>query len=67
MKKILILFGLVLSLFVLPISVYAEEDSTITVYLFRGATCAHCEDALDYISNHRDEIPENVEIGTYEV
>ena len=67
MKKIFILFGLVLSLFVLPISVYAEEDNTITVYLFRGATCAHCEDALEYISNHRDEIPENVKIVTYEV
>lgn len=67
MKKVLILFGLVLSLFVLPISVYAEEDSTITVYLFRGAACQHCEDALEYISNHRDEIPENVEIVTYEV
>lgn len=67
MKKIIILFCLVLSLAILPMSVYAEEDNVITVYLFRGATCAHCEDALDYISNHRDEIPENVEIVTYEV
>ena len=53
------------SLVVLPIKVNAED--TIRVYLFRGSTCSHCEDALEYINNHREEIPENVEIVTYEV
>ena len=68
MKKILILCSLVLSLFILPMNGYAEEESnTITVYLFRGDTCAHCHEALEYISNHREEIPEGVEIVTYEV
>ena len=49
----------------LPKNVFASD--TITVYLFRGETCSHCEDALEYINNHRDLIPENVEIVTYEV
>ena len=49
----------------LPKKVNASD--TINVYLFRGDTCQHCEDALEYINNHRDEIPDNVEIVTYEV
>lgn len=44
-----------------------EASDTINVYLFRGATCEHCHDALEYINEHREEIPDNVEIITYEV
>ena len=51
---------------IIPLQVNAEEE-TIRVYLFRGSTCEHCEHALDYINNHREEIPKNVEIVTYEV
>ena len=54
------------SVVIMPLHVNAEEE-TIRVYLFRGSTCEHCEHALDYINNHRDEIPDNVEIVTYEV
>ncbi len=39
----------------------------VTLYLFRGNTCGHCEQALEYINNHKDEIPENVNFVTYEV
>ena len=65
MKKFLLTLLMLTSLVVLPIKVNAED--TIRVYLFRGSTCSHCEDALEYINNHREEIPENVEIVTYEV
>ena len=66
MKKILILLLMITSLIVLPTTVKAESEK-ITVYLFRGKTCSHCEEALEYINNHRDLIPKNVEIVTYEV
>ncbi len=65
MKKVLLILCLLTSMVFLPKNVFASD--TITVYLFRGETCSHCEDALEYINNHRDLIPENVEIVTYEV
>lgn len=66
LKKILLTLLMVTSLLILPSTASAATD-TITVYLFRGDKCSHCEDALEYINEHRDEIPENVEIVTYEV
>ena len=65
MKKILLLLLITISLVILPLNAFASD--TITVYLFRGETCEHCHEALEYISEHREEIPENVEIVTYEV
>ncbi len=65
LKKFLLIL-LLLCVVVLPKQVNAASD-TITVYLFRGETCQHCEDALEYINDHRNLIPENVEIVTYEV
>ncbi len=65
MKKFIILLLFLTSFIFLPNNVYASD--TITVYLFRGNTCQHCEDALEYLNNNRDLIPQNVEIITYEV
>ena len=66
LKKIVLILFMVTCAFLAPSIVQAEEGD-ITVYLFRGSTCQHCEDALEYINDHRDLIPENVEIVTYEV
>ena len=65
MKKI---FMGILVLFVficMPNIVQAKED--VTIYLFRGNTCEHCEAALTYINKHKDELPEGVKFVTYEV
>jgi len=65
MKKIL--FVLLFMAFVfLPSFVFAEEGE-VTIYLFRGSTCEHCEAALSYINDHKDELPEGVSFVTYEV
>lgn len=64
MKKIIISF-LFLLLAVLPIKVDAK--SKVTIYFFRGYNCHYCEESLEYINKHKDEIPDNVEIVTYEV
>ena len=64
MKKILLLTLLIFT--ILPLKVNAESKK-ITLYMFKGNTCSHCEQALDYISEHLDEIPANLEIVTYEI
>lgn len=65
MKKVLLTMLMVISLFFMPQKALASNK--VTIYLFRGDTCIHCEDALEYINNNRDLIPEGVEIVTYEV
>ena len=65
LKRILLILLLITSMCILPKDVNAAD--TITVYLFRGDTCQHCEEALEYLDNHRDIIPDNVELVTYEV
>ena len=53
-------------LLILPLNVYANEE-TITLYMFESNTCQHCTQALNYIEEHLDKIPDNLEIVTYEV
>ena len=65
MKKLLLTLS-VITLLVLPLNVQAEEEP-ITLYMFESNTCQHCAQALDYIEEHVDEIPDNLEIMTYEV
>lgn len=65
MKKFLLGVLLALGIFI-PTRVYAGEKE-VTIYLFRGSTCEHCEAALTYINEHKDELPEGVKFLTYEV
>lgn len=65
MKKFLFLM---MSFFIIvPVKVNALENKEVIIYLFRGATCAHCEEALTYMDKHREKIPDYVKIVTYEV
>ncbi len=65
MKKILLIL-IITTFAILPLNVNAENE-TITLYMFESNTCIHCEQALEYISEHLDEIPDNLEIVTYEI
>jgi len=49
-RKSLIWFLItIVAMIILPITVYAESNKEpITVYLFRGSTCPHCENALKF-------------------
>lgn len=64
MKKLLFTLLLAFVLF-MPLTVQAKNK--VTIYFFRGNTCSHCEEALDYINKHKDEIDEDIEIVTFEV
>ena len=64
MKKILI--GLVLVTFMfIPSMVFAKEK--VTIHFFRAYNCTHCESSIEYMEAHQDEIPEGIEVVTYEV
>ncbi len=65
MKKLFLTIMVVLSLVLLPKEVYAKNK--VTVYIFRGYDCPHCEEALENINEHKDDINENIEFVTYEV
>lgn len=65
MKKILLMMVFLITLIVMPTSASASDK--VKIYMFRGKTCEHCESALNYINNHRDEISENIELVTFEV
>ena len=62
MKKIFLILLTIIGLSSLP-----KSTEEITIYFFRGYSCAHCEGSLEYLNNHQDEIPDNIKIVTYEV
>lgn len=66
MKKII--FSIIsIMILMIPIYVQAESKNEVTIYMFRGNTCPHCEDALEYLKNHEEEIPKDIKFITYEV
>ena len=63
MKKIItiIVIGLIL---LIPSTALAKDK--INIYFFRGDECPHCEEALNFLYQNIDKIPDNMEIITYE-
>ena len=66
MRKLFFILLTIIGLTSMPINSYASEKE-ITIYFFRGYNCIHCEGSLEYLNNHKDEIPTNIKIVTYEV
>lgn len=66
MKKIILSLIMVLTL-ILPITAKANTKNDVTIYMFRGNTCPHCEEAIKYLKEHQEEIPKDVKFITYEV
>ena len=48
MKKLFLGVMALLSLVLMPFNVLADDK--VTVYLFRGNECQHCEESLEYIN-----------------
>ena len=65
MKKYLLLITMLLVMVLGINNVYALDE--VTVYFFRGNTCPHCEESLDFINNNKDKIDAKIKIVTYEV
>lgn len=66
MKKIIISI-ITIMLLILPISVKAESNNEVTIYMFRSTQCNHCEDALEYLNENKESIPDGVKLKTYQV
>lgn len=65
MKRVLIIVVALLSIIILPNSV--EAKNKVTINLFRSKECPHCEEALEYFNNHKEELGEYIELKTFEV
>ena len=61
MKKMKYLFCALLSLIFMPMFVFAAEKEPINVYIFKSSTCPHCQDAMSFFS----ELKEDSQYGSY--
>lgn len=69
MKKIktLMVSLLFLVLFSMPFVVHGKEVEKINVYLFRGETCPHCEEAIEFFKSIEEDYGKYFNLVTYEV
>ena len=75
MKKVKYLFLILLTLLVLPFTVFAEEEEEVTteeddkeviVYFFRGEGCSHCAEAEAWFESIEEELGSKFKIVDYE-
>ena len=65
MKKICS-YLIILFLLILPLNVFAYKDDEITLYLFHGDGCPHCEEEIKYLKSIEKKY-DNFKIIKYEV
>ena len=66
MKKIINYIVVLLFLLIIPFGVYAKEDNKVTLYLFHGDGCPHCEEEMKFLETIEGKY-DNLEIVKYEV
>lgn len=69
MKKLKFLLVVMLAFLMIPSVVLAEESSEnkeVTVYIFRGEGCPHCEEAEEWFSSIEDQYGSKFKIKDYE-
>lgn len=77
MKKIKYLFFILLSVLILPLGVFADEDedvvesveeasNEVVVYFFRGEGCSHCAEAEAWFESIEEEYGDKFQIQDYE-
>lgn len=67
MKKVFLSIISLLAALMLPISVSAEENEKINVYLFYGNGCGYCEAAKKFFASIKEEYGEYYNLVEYEV
>ena len=65
MKKLSLIFVLVLGVLLIPSNVFAK-DKKVNVYFFRGEGCPHCEEAEEFFDSIKDEYGKYFTIVDYE-
>jgi len=70
MKKFKIILAIIFSLLLMPITVFAEEDSTVdnrvNIYFFRGEGCPHCAEEEEFLESLQEEYGQYFKIVDYE-
>ena len=73
MKKLKLLLLVISALFLLPFSVFAEEEEAeateskeVNVYIFRGEGCPHCQEAEEWFDSIEEEYGSFFNIVDYE-
>ena len=65
MKKLSLIFVLVLGVLLITSNVFAK-DKKVNVYFFRGEGCPHCEEAEEFFDSIKDEYGKYFTIVDYE-
>lgn len=65
--KTLVVSIVFLALFSMPFVVHGKEVDKINVYLFRGETCPHCEEAIEFFKSIEEDYGKYFNLVTYEV
>ena len=65
MKKLSLIFVLVLGVLLIPSNVFAKDEK-VNVYFFRGEGCPHCEEAEEFFDSIKDEYGKYFTIVDYE-
>lgn len=66
MKKIISYIVILLFLFIIPFGVFAKDNKKVTLYLFHGDGCPHCEEEMKFLETIEKKY-DNFEIVKYEV
>ena len=72
MKKLKVIALLLVAALLLPIGVFAEEETTatepskVTVYFFRGEGCSHCAEAEEWFNSIQEEYGSYFKVVDYE-
>ena len=67
MKKLKKLFFIIfIALLLIPASTFADDDTTLKLYIFRSSSCAHCAAEMEFLEQIKADYP-TLEIVDYEV
>ena len=66
MKKLKLLFVMLIGILLVPCTVFAKENKPVSVYFFYGNGCPHCSEAEQFFDSIEDELGDKFDIVSYE-
>lgn len=66
MKKLKLLFVMLIGILLVPCTVLADEKDSVNVYFFYGNGCPHCAEAEEFFDSIEDELGDKFDIVSYE-
>lgn len=66
MKKLKLLFVMLIGILLVPCTVLAKDKDPVNVYFFYGNGCPHCAEAEQFFDSIEDELGDQFDIVSYE-